>query len=475
LGLRILHLHLHGLFRSSNLELGRDSDTGGQTLYVLELIKGLASKAEVDQVDLVTRLISDDSVSSDYSQEEEFIVPGAKILRFPFGPYGYLRKELLWPFLDQLVSQLVEYYKDPLLKPDWIHAHYADAGYVGSQLSKKLNIPLVFTGHSLGREKNRRLQEIGLSSEQIEKIYFINRRISAEEIVLRDAEVVITSTNQESTVQYSDYFNFSSDKVSIIPPGVDSSKFHHVHTTTETSSVDRMLSPFLRNIDLPPLLAISRAVRRKNITGLIEEFGKSKDLQNKYNLILILGCRSSVKDLDDQQQEIFSQIFHLIDKFNLYGKIAIPKQHKPEHIPAIYRWSASRSGFFVNPALTEPFGLTLLEAASCGLPMVATNDGGPREILARCENGKLVDVTNPGELRTVLENIGDDHQQWRRWSNNGIEAVSRHFGWDAHVRNYLSIMCRKLQDLKESSSSGINVSCLKGPSSLIKPQSVKIS
>ena len=35
--LKFLHLHLHGLIRSQNLELGRDADTGGQTQYVLEL------------------------------------------------------------------------------------------------------------------------------------------------------------------------------------------------------------------------------------------------------------------------------------------------------------------------------------------------------------------------------------------------------------------------------------------------------
>ena len=52
--LKFLHLHLHGLIRSKNLELGRDADTGGQTQYVLELIKSLANTSEVDQVDLVT-------------------------------------------------------------------------------------------------------------------------------------------------------------------------------------------------------------------------------------------------------------------------------------------------------------------------------------------------------------------------------------------------------------------------------------
>jgi len=60
---KFLHLHLHGLIRSKNLELGRDADTGGQTQYVLELIKSLANTSEVDQVDLVTRLINDPKVA----------------------------------------------------------------------------------------------------------------------------------------------------------------------------------------------------------------------------------------------------------------------------------------------------------------------------------------------------------------------------------------------------------------------------
>ena len=73
MSLKFLHLHLHGLIRSNNLELGRDSDTGGQTKYVLELVKSLANTPEVDQVDLVTRFINDTKVDNDYSKEQEFV------------------------------------------------------------------------------------------------------------------------------------------------------------------------------------------------------------------------------------------------------------------------------------------------------------------------------------------------------------------------------------------------------------------
>ena len=97
MGFRVLHLHLHGLFRSHDLELGRDADTGGQTLYVLDLVRSLAMRPEVERVDVVTRLIQDRRVSLDYSCSKEAIAPGARILRFPFGPKRYLRKERLGP------------------------------------------------------------------------------------------------------------------------------------------------------------------------------------------------------------------------------------------------------------------------------------------------------------------------------------------------------------------------------------------
>ena len=475
MGLKILHLHLHGLIRSSDLELGRDPDTGGQTQYVLELVKSLANTSEVEQVDLVTRLIKDKRVNDQYSEEREFIELGARILRFEFGPQKYLRKELLWPFLEELINKLTKFYENPENKPDWIHAHYADAGYVGVHLSRNLKVPLVFTAHSLGREKKRRLLDAGLTQSQIEKSYCISKRIAAEEEALKEAAMIVTSTKQESVCQYSTYKSFESKKARVISPGVDYKKFHHIHSTTETSDIDNMMNSFLTDSFKPPLLAISRAVRRKNVPSLVEAFGRSDKLKKNNNLILVLGCRDNLSKMDSQQRDVFQQIFEIIDRYNLYGKVAYPKKHTPNQIPSIYRWAASRRGIFVNPALTEPFGLTLLEAASCGLPMVATNDGGPQEINLKCDNGLLADVTDLNRFKWALEKAISSKSQWRLWSRNGIEAVSRYFSWNNHVRNYLFNMCQQDHKLSLLSSSGIKLSCLNGRSSLIKPHSSKIS
>ena len=448
MGLQLLHLNLHGLIRSKNLELGRDSDTGGQTLYVLELVKGLAARPEIDSIQLVTRLIRDRRVSIDYSQPREFISPSAEIIRFPFGPKRYIRKELLWPYLDDLADLLVNHLQEQPRLPDWIHAHYADAGYVGALISRRLSIPLVFTGHSLGREKQRRMLAAGIDYEQIEQNFSISRRIEAEELALAHSNMVITSTCQEAEQQYSRYGKFVEKQIEVIPPGVDSKRFHNKFSDKEITVVDDLMSHFLRDPQLPPLLAISRAVQRKNIPALLEVFGRSALLRKRHNLILVLGSREDSRQLEKQQRDIFHQIFELVDRYDLYGKVAYPKQHRRDQIPLIYRWASSKRGLFVNPALTEPFGLTLLEASASGLPIVSTDDGGPRDILKRCQNGLLADVTDLDALQDTLEQAGGKKNTWDNWSNNGIEAISRYFSWDAHVCNYIALMQKHLKTFK---------------------------
>ena len=136
---------------------------------------------EVERVDVVTRLVQDRRVSADYGRSVEVMAPGARILRFPFGPKRYLRKEQLWPHLEDLADQLVHHLTQPGQEVDWIHAHYADAGFVGALVSQRLGLPLVFTGHSLGREKQRRLLAGGGDRQQIEQAYAMSRRIEAEE------------------------------------------------------------------------------------------------------------------------------------------------------------------------------------------------------------------------------------------------------------------------------------------------------
>ena len=83
-------------------------------------------------------------------------------------------------------------------KPIWpiaIHGHYADAGEAAALISGTLNVPMLFTGLSLGRDKLQQLLERGcLSMVEINSKCKIMRRIEADEFSLDASELVITST-----------------------------------------------------------------------------------------------------------------------------------------------------------------------------------------------------------------------------------------------------------------------------------------
>lgn len=440
----LLLISIHGLIRGHDLELGRDADTGGQTKYVLDLAKSLAQLDDVEQVDLVTRLVPDAAVSTDYAQPIEQLSDKARIVRIAAGPDEYLAKEQLWDHLDSFMDNLLNWLNEQPRKPDLIHSHYADSGYVGVRLSNLLSVPLVHTGHSLGRDKRKRLLARGLSREEIENTYNIARRIDAEEEILANADLVITSTHNEIEEQYGLYNYYDPKRMAVIPPGTNLEQFHPPEPG-EKINFKQQLDHFLKQPDKPLILALSRPDERKNILTLIEAFGESKQLQEKANLLIVAGNRDDIQDLDKGAQTVFKNLLLLIDNYDLYGRIAVPKSHKADEVADIYRLVTLSKGVFINPALTEPFGLTILEAAASGLPIVATENGGPVDIISNCECGTLVDPLDKQEITHALLHYLTDEASWSCISKNGIAGVRRHYSWHAHAENYL----QKINKLEE--------------------------
>jgi sucrose-phosphate synthase len=445
-GLYIQLYSIHGLIRGHDLELGRDADTGGQTKYVFELAKTLSEDSRVERVELVTREIKDKSVSNDYSVPEEKINDKFSIIRLRCGGGKYIRKELLWNHLEEFVDKSIKYIKSVGKLPDIIHSHYADAGYVCKELTQFFGIPFVHTGHSLGRDKLRKLLDDGVSKEDIEKRYKLSHRIEVEEEIIYLANLIVTSTHQEIKNQYGDYENSSPEKFRVIAPGVDIERFYpynaRIPLDEETSKLitiigDKLLNFFVR-IDKPLIFTVCRPDKRKNISGLITAYGEDKELQKKANLAIFAGIRTDIQTMPDNEREVLTDILLLMDKYNLYGKLAIPKRHDTQNeVPELYRISADTGGIFINAALTEPFGLTLIEAASCGVPVVATDDGGPRDIIKNCKNGILVDVSNTKNISKAINKILDENKLWEKLSENGMRNVREHYTWKAHVEKYL--------------------------------------
>lgn len=439
-GLYIAMISVHGLIRGKDLELGRDADTGGQTKYVVDLVRALASLPGVKQVDLFTRRIEDEAVDEDYAQAIEPLCEKGRIVRLDMGPPGYLRKELLWNHLDGFADRLLEFLGEQGQMPHLLHSHYADAGYVATRVNHSTGIPLVHTGHSLGRDKRKRLMAAGSTAAELEETYYIGTRIEAEEEVLANADLVVTSTHQEITAQYELYDYYHPERMVVIPPGTDLQQFHPPELGAPPSKIGKLIRRFLDETDKPIILALSRADPRKNLSSLLKAYGENPGLQDLANLVIIAGNRDDIRRMEESAQSVMTELLVLIDYYDLYGKVALPKRHMPGEVPAIYRMAALSGGVFVNPALTEPFGLTLLESAASGLPFVATENGGPVDIVNNCQAGLLVDPLNTDEMANAIQSLLLDGENWRTHSANGIKNVERKYSWKAHAQQYLKVI-----------------------------------
>ncbi|RCV37695.1 hypothetical protein SETIT_8G083400v2 [Setaria italica] len=505
--LYIVLISIHGLVRGENMELGRDSDTGGQVKYVVELARALAATAGVHRVDLLTRQISCPDVDWTYGEPVEMITRhsdadaddgsgdgGAYIVRLPCGPRDkYLPKESLWPHIPEFVDRALAHVTnvaralgehlagiDGTPAPVWpyvIHGHYADAAEAAAHLASALNVPMVMTGHSLGRNKLEQLLKLGrMTPAEIQGTYRIARRVEAEETGLDAAEVVVTSTKQEVEEQWGLYDGFDvmverklrvrrrrgvsclgryMPRMVVIPPGMD---FSYVDTGDLAAGdgdgdLQALISPgkaknplppiwsevlrFFTNPHKPMILALSRPDPKKNVTTLLKAYGESRHLRELANLTLILGNRDDIEEMSGGAATVLTAVLKLIDRYDLYGQVAYPKHHNQTDVPHIYRLAAKTKGVFINPALVEPFGLTLIEAAAYGLPVVATKNGGPVDIIEALHNGLLVDPHDAAAITDALLSLLADKARWLECRRAGLRNIHR-FSWPHHCRLYLS-------------------------------------
>ncbi|XP_057522817.1 sucrose-phosphate synthase [Amaranthus tricolor] len=497
--LYLVLISLHGLIRGENMELGRDSDTGGQVKYVVELARALGSMPGVYRVDLLTRQVSAPGVDWSYGEPTEMLSPrnyedaseelgessGAYIVRIPFGPKDkYIAKELLWPYISEFVDGALTHIKQMSKvlgehigggMPVWpaaIHGHYADAGDSAVLLSGALNVPMVFTGHSLGRDKLEQLLKQGrLSREEINATYKISRRIEAEELCLDASETVITSTKQEIEEQWQLYDGFDlvlerklrarmrrgvsclgrfMPRMARIPPGME---FHHIAPNDADMDTDidghkdsnanpdppiwSEIMRFFSNGRKPMILALARPDPKKNLTTLVKAFGECRPLRELANLTLIMGNRDDIDEMSATNASVLISILKLIDQYDLYGQVAYPKHHKQSEVPDIYRLAAKTKGVFINPAFIEPFGLTLIEAAAYGLPIVATKNGGPVDIIRALDNGLLIDPHDQQSIADALLKLVADKHLWTKCRQNGLKNIHL-FSWPEHCKTYLS-------------------------------------
>lgn len=431
-----MHISIHGLIRARNPEIGSDVDTGGQVRYLIDLINALDRDRRVRKVELVTRKIIDPRVSGDYHAECERLSDKVSIRRVACGPQRYIRKELLWPHLSEFVDGTLAMIRAQAELPDVLHAHYADAGFVAARLSKVLGIPIIFTGHSLGRFKLDNLLTRGMKRSRIYEAFSMAERIEAEEETIENASLLIASSRNEEHEQYRLYDHYNPKLIMVNPPGCDLDRFGKPPPRRTAEKLVRTLDRFLADTKKPALIMLARPDPQKNILAAINAFAEP-ELRNMANLILFLGMRDDVKSMEPAQKKLLQEVLYLIDRHDLYGSVAYPKTNPPELAAALFHYARESRGALLALSRHENFGLTLVEAAAAGLPVVSSGAGGMSDILSICNHGIVVDANHPKLTARSTRNLLLNRDRWEQMSDSGRQASRANLTWKSHIDRYI--------------------------------------
>jgi len=491
---KIVLVSTHGWFAQEGV-LGRP-DTGGQVVYVLDQAKSLEKQLQEDttlagldilgvqpKVIILSRLIpNSDGTLCNQRLEKIHGTDNAWILRVPlreFNPnmtQNWISRFEFWPYLETFAIDAEKELRSELQgNPDLIVGNYSDGNLVAFLLARRMKVTQCNIAHAL--EKSKYLFS-NLYWQELEDKYHFSLQFTADLIAMNAANFVISSTYQEivgtpdSVGQYESYKCFTmpelyhvvsgielfSPKFNVVPPGVNENYYFPYSRVEDRLQGDRQRleellftledpAQVFGNLDDPskrPIFSMARLDRIKNLTGLAECFGKSEALQENCNLILVAGKLRVEESGDNEERDEIVKLYSIIEQYNLKGKfrwlgVRLSKTDSGE----IYRVIADRQGIFVQPALFEAFGLTILESMISGLPTFATQFGGPLEIIQDGTNGFYI---NPTHLEETAEKILDfalkceqNPNYWYEISTRAIDRVYSTYTWKIHTTRLLSL------------------------------------
>lgn len=487
---RLLVVSPHGYFGQHNV-LGLP-DTGGQVVYILDQVRALEHEmrerlarqgvAVEPKILILTRLIPEAGGTTCNERLEK--VNGCSntwILRVPFHrPNGeiirhWISRFEIWPYLEDFADRAErEALAELGGRPDLIIGNYSDGNLVASLLSQRLGITQCNIAHAL--EKTKYLHS-DLYWRDNDHQYHFSCQYTADLIAMNSADFIITSTyqeivgNGESIGQYESYRSFTmpglyrvidgvnlfDPRFNIVSPGANAGVFFaHVEQERRLNSlhpeIEELLfggpRPGARGVlaerEKPVIFTMARLDRIKNLTGLVEWYGRSDRLRNLANLVVVGGYLTVEESRDHEEQEQIRAMHALIDRYGLDNQIRWLGMHLEKNLSGeMYRFIADLGGIFVQPALFEAFGLTVIEAMASGLPTFATRYGGPLEIIRHNISGFHIDP-NDGDscaalMADFLETCRSDPREWQRLSNGGLARVKAHYTWKQYAERMMTL------------------------------------
>lgn len=480
----------HGYFAQENV-LGRP-DTGGQVVYILDQVKALEREMrerldeqglEIEPVIVVlTRLIPEAEGSTcDQRIEKIHETRNSFILRVPFRdaarniiPHWISRFEI-WPYLEHYSEDCGrELLKELGGRPDLVIGNYSDGNLVASLMAHELGVTQCNIAHAL--EKAKYLYS-DLYWQENEQQYHFSCQFTADLIAMNAADFIITSTYQEiagtddNPGQYESYMTFTmpnlyrvisgidayDPKFNIVSPGADPNIYFPASDTSRRfaelhGAIDELVFGDTGRNDVrgvitdrsrPIILSMARLDRIKNLTGLARLYGRNPRLREQANLLIIGGHIDPNHSADAEEVEQIRLMHDLFNEYELDKDARWIGAHLDKRLAGeLYRRIADTRGVFVQPALFEAFGLTVIEAMVSGLPTFATCFGGPMEIIDDGVSGFHI---NPNNEEAVSDQLADfftrcqkEPGSFDRIVKGGLDRVEAKYTWKLYAERMMT-------------------------------------
>lgn len=410
------------------------TDTGGQTLYVLQVSKECARSGR--EVMIVARWFAP------YARMEQ-LEPRLWLVRIPAGGDRFVRKEELHP----LVPELAEYATAvaATFSADAVMGHYADGMVVAAEIATRLDLPFIAMPHSLALTK---LAGLGLDPEDLavwfDKQYGFAAREEYEVAAIAQADAAIGCLPDQLDMLPRVYG--LGTRRHVITPGV-APAFFEVGEVGEAGEVgDDRLDPELpARFGLTPgqfLIVTSRLAHTKNIAGTVALLGEARALAPArfgHVALAVVGGNPEPREPEE---------------FAVEDSIAKAKAHHHLHREDVRRipaqpWSViaqllRQSLFYVGMQHFEPFGMGAAEALAAGVPVLLSRYAGIARALEGAPPGPpcalLVDPDDPrGAARKLIAALAAP-AELKRMVDAGRRFASQTLSWPHGAARLLAML-----------------------------------
>jgi len=320
------------------------------------------------------------------------IEPGLEVVHVTAGPLD-LPKEALPSVVDEFADGVAADLAD---RPaDVLHANYWLSAVAAHRLKHQLDLPLVATFHTLARVK----ADAGDAEPEARE------RAEVEVIGCCDA---ICASNPVEADQLRSFYGAPPERIEPVPPGVDHAFFspgERAGARTALGFDDRPTALFVGRIQ--PLKQLPIAVRML------------AELRDDRTRLVVVGGPSG----PDGQAEL-EKVRALVDELGLHERVQLVEP-QPHHLLSTYYRAAD---VVVVPSRSESFGLVALEAAACGIPVVAASVGGLRTVVEDDVTGFLVESRDPAEFASRVDALLADPERAAAMGRAAAKGAAR-YAW----------------------------------------------